>query len=245
MDLIIPDVANILRPSAVAASSLLRLHGKTRRPAETKPGAIAHREVARALQPELVHAPVTGLTADQTTNLASASRRDRDAMVRFEDILASHDDQQLSTAKVCAAISVRQRTLKAWGAQFIGMSPSDHVRLRGLNLVRVAPRRADPETTSIAVVARRYGFSALGRFTACIKQRSVRRLRSPSAVIQRFVIWCNRTVARQRARAGTCHDDRAQASFTLLNWEHNTAPQYATWAHAAGPSRAANWRKRP
>jgi AraC-like DNA-binding protein len=218
IDLIIPDAAKILRPSAVAASSLLRLHGKACRLAETRPDMIAHREVARALEQELVHALVTCLTADETRTLASASRRHTDVMARFEDILASHDDQQLSTAKLCAAIGVQQRTLRACCAEFIGMSPGDYVRLRRLNLVRAALRRADPETTSIAAVARRYGFSALGRFTALYQTAfgeepsitlggysKIRHVVRPYVRKRRQHVASGlvpaRTVARQRARA--------------------------------------------
>jgi transcriptional regulator GlxA family with amidase domain len=44
------------------------------------------------------------------------------------------------------------------------MGPARYIRLRRLNLVRAALRRADPETTSVAVLAGRYGFSEPGRF---------------------------------------------------------------------------------
>jgi len=144
-------------------------------------------------------------------------------MARFEDILASHDDQQASTAKLCAAIGVQQRTLRACCAKFIAMSPRDYLRLRRLNPVRAALRRADPETTGIAVVARRFGFSVLGRFTTAFGEASsitrdgyskirhvvppyVRKRREHAA--SGFVPA--RTVARQRARADDFHDDRAR-----------------------------------
>jgi transcriptional regulator GlxA family with amidase domain len=44
------------------------------------------------------------------------------------------------------------------------------MRLRRLNLVRAELRRADPDTTSVAQIARRHCFSELGRFAAVYRQ---------------------------------------------------------------------------
>jgi AraC-like DNA-binding protein len=170
VDLIIPVAARILRPPPVATTYLLRLHAKACRLAETKPDMIAHREVARALEQDLLYALVNCLTADDTQEDAAASRRHAEIMARFEDVLASHDDRQLSMTKICAAIDVRERTLRMCCAEFLGLSPGTYVRLRRLNLVRAALRQADPATTSIATVARRYGFSELGRFAVVYRR---------------------------------------------------------------------------
>jgi len=164
VDLMIPVATRILRPPPVAAASLLRLHGKVCRLAETKPDMIAHREVARALEQDLLHALVNCLTAVGTREGTRASRRHAEIMARFEDVLASHDARPLSMAELCAAAGVGERTLRVCCAEFLGMSPGSYARLRRLNLVRAALRQADPATTSIATVARQYGFSELGRF---------------------------------------------------------------------------------
>jgi transcriptional regulator GlxA family with amidase domain len=44
------------------------------------------------------------------------------------------------------------------------MNPLTYSRLRRLNLVRSALRRTDPETATVAEVARCHGFLELGRF---------------------------------------------------------------------------------
>jgi AraC-like DNA-binding protein len=44
------------------------------------------------------------------------------------------------------------------------MSPSHYSRLRRLNLARTALRRADPESATVAAIAKQHGFSQLGRF---------------------------------------------------------------------------------
>jgi AraC-like DNA-binding protein len=164
VDLMVPVAARILRPPPVSAASLRRLHGKACRLAETKPEMIAHREVVRALEQDLLHALVNCLTADGTQEDAVANRRHAEIMARFEAILASRDDRPLSMAEVCSAVDVGERTLRVCCTEFLGMSPGSYARLRRLNLVRAALQAADPATTSIATVARRYGFSELGRF---------------------------------------------------------------------------------
>lgn len=164
VDLITSVAAKILRPPSAAVTHLLRLHGKVCRLAEREPELVGHREVARALEQDLLHALVNCLTGERAQEGRATNRRHAEIMVRFEDVLAAHDDQQLSMAEVCAAIAVRERTLRVCCAEFLGMSPSSYIRLRRLNLVRAALRQADPATTSVATLARRFGFSELGRF---------------------------------------------------------------------------------
>ena len=49
------------------------------------------------------------------------------------------------------------------------MSPGQYERLRRLNLVRTALRRADPETASVTEIAKQHGFSELGRFAVAYR----------------------------------------------------------------------------
>jgi transcriptional regulator GlxA family with amidase domain len=85
-------------------------------------------------------------------------------MARFEATLATHDNRKLGARELCAAIGVSERTLERCCVEVLGMSPSSYARLRRLNLVRSALRRADPAITRVSELARRYGFSELGRF---------------------------------------------------------------------------------
>ena len=169
VDLTPPPFARILRPPSVAAAHLLHLHAQACRLAETKPDMIAHREVVRALEQDLIHALVNCLTASDERDHAAARQRHAEIMVRFEDVLASHCDKQLLMPELCAAVGVPERTLRMCCAEFLGMSPGSYARLRRLNLVHAALRRADPATASIAEIARRYGFSELGRFAAAYR----------------------------------------------------------------------------
>ena len=59
---------------------------------------------------------------------------------------------------------VSDRTLRACCAEFLGMNPTQYVRLSRLKEVRRALRDAYPDKVKVAEVANRYGFTQLGRF---------------------------------------------------------------------------------
>jgi AraC-like DNA-binding protein len=63
------------------------------------------------------------------------------------------------------------------------MSPSRYVRLRQLNQVRAALRRADPATASIGAIANQYGITELGRFSVAYRTIFGE---SPSTTLRRF-----------------------------------------------------------
>ena len=159
-----PPEGWVLRPPRSAARRLLGHHSKICRLAETKHQLIAHPEVARALEQELIHALVNCLTVGDAGGNLKKRRHHTDIMVRFEDALAAHGGPHLSLPALCAEIGVPERTLRACCTEFLGMSPTRYHLLRRLNLARSALRRADPETTSVAEIARKHQFQELGRF---------------------------------------------------------------------------------
>ena len=123
-----------------------------------------HKEVARAVEQHLLHALINCLTAEKTQREIGWSERHAEIMANFEDALASHCCESLPMPKLCAAVGVPERNLRLYCAQFLGMSPGRYARLRRLNLVRTTLRQADPASVTVADIARRYGFSELGRF---------------------------------------------------------------------------------
>jgi hypothetical protein len=73
LDLSPPPAARILRPPAIAAAHLRRLHAEACRLAETRPDDIAQGTVASALEQDLLRALITCLTADEAPDHAAAS----------------------------------------------------------------------------------------------------------------------------------------------------------------------------
>jgi AraC-like DNA-binding protein len=169
MELVPPSVGRVLRPPQSAAKHLLRLHAKACHLAEAKPEILAHREVARALEQEFLHVLVNCLTADDAFGHLATRRDHVSIMMQLEEVLIAHIDQELSVPKLCSAVGVPERTLRMCCAKFLGMGPSQFLRLRRLNLIRAALQYADPTTASVADIARRYQFSELGRFAAAYR----------------------------------------------------------------------------
>jgi AraC-like DNA-binding protein len=168
--LVLPPAGRLLRPARSEAARLLRLHRKACRLAETRPDIIAHPEVARALEQELLHALIHCLMADEVGDYPERLRHHASLMVRFEDQLARSKARQLTIPDLCAAIDVPERTLRLCCTEVLGVSPSRYLLLRRLNLARAALRRADPATASVADIARAYEFEQPGRFAVIYRQ---------------------------------------------------------------------------
>jgi len=112
----------------------------------------------------LLHALVKRLTADDANGNLKTRRHHADIMVRFEDALTAHGGSQLNMPALCSAIGVPERTLRVCCTEFLDMSPARYLLLRRLNMVHSALRRADPETESVAEIARSCQFQEPGRF---------------------------------------------------------------------------------
>ena len=165
-DLVPPPLARILRPTRRDAEHLLHLYAEACRLAETKPEVVAHQEVARALEHDLLHALINCLISSDALKSSASNQRQGDIIARFEDVIAAHPARHLPTSELCAIIGVPERTLRMCCTEFLGMSPGQYLRLRRLNLVHAELQRNVSPATSVEDVARRHGFSELGRFAA-------------------------------------------------------------------------------
>jgi AraC-like DNA-binding protein len=140
------------------------MHAYICRLAETKPAIFSHRTIIRRLERQLILALVDCF--NQVPKRSAPRNSHAKLMVRFETFLATHCHQPLRMRKLCAAIRASERTLRVSCAEFLGMCPHQYIQLRRLKMVRTALRRADHTTTSVSGLARRYGFTELGRFAS-------------------------------------------------------------------------------
>jgi AraC-like DNA-binding protein len=178
-----PRVTKILRPPSRVFADLMRLHAQACRLAESKPDIIVHHEVARALEHDLLYTLVNCLTVHEAHRDAEARGRHAKIMARFEEVLGSPVGVPRSMPEIAAAVGVLEQTLRRCSKKFLGMSPTQYVRLRRLNLVRAALRRADPATASIGAIAQQYGITELGRFSVAYRAIFGE---SPSTTLRRF-----------------------------------------------------------
>jgi AraC-like DNA-binding protein len=161
--------ARIVRPPSRPLATLSRLHARACRVCETKAELIAHPEVMRAVEQDLTHTLVNCLMSDRADRDTLAIRRYAEVVTKAEDVLASHSCEQLSGFVLAEAVGVTERTLRRACANILGMSPGHYARLRRLNLVGAALRRADPQSASVSEIARQHGFSELGRFSVAYR----------------------------------------------------------------------------
>jgi AraC-like DNA-binding protein len=165
LDLVAPSAARILQPSRPDGARLRRLHAKACGLAETRPKLLAHGEVNRAIEQDLLHTLINCLaSSDEAHEHSGPERYHIKIMQRYEEILAKNSERQLQIPKLCADIGVSERTLRACCEKFLGMSPAQHIRLQRPGRVRTALRHADSSTVTVADLARRFGFWELGRF---------------------------------------------------------------------------------
>lgn len=149
---------------------LRRLSSRACHFAETKPEIFIQREAARAVEQELILALVECMATAGAGEPVIIRQQQADIMTRFETALRTCFDKPQGLSELCATIGVPERTLRDCCAKSLGMGPGQYMRLRRLNLVRAELRRADPATSSVAQIARRYRFSELGRFTAAYRR---------------------------------------------------------------------------
>jgi transcriptional regulator GlxA family with amidase domain len=78
----------------------------------------------------------------------------------------AHADQPLNTADIAIAAGMHIRSLQELMSRHLGCTPSTYLREVRLDRVRQDLLSADPTTTRVADVARRWGFGHLGRFSS-------------------------------------------------------------------------------
>jgi transcriptional regulator GlxA family with amidase domain len=164
-----PSEGLAILPEASASRALLSLLSKACRLAETKRELIANPEVARSIEQDLLYALVNCLSTENADRVSRWRRRHTDIMVRFEEALATRSEPHLNLSELCTAIGVPERTLRLCCAEFLGVSPIRYHLLRRLNMARSALRRANPETASVAEIARDHHFVELGRFAVAYR----------------------------------------------------------------------------
>ena len=166
----LPPGAHRWRPGPEAFSTLTKLHAAAICVTEARPGTSPGAEAARGLEQELIEAVIDCLSRNAIVPASIPSRRHTNLMAKFEAMVRA-DCGRLSVADIRADLVVADRTLRKCCEQFLNMSPSRYLRARRMQLVRSALRRADPSDTSVAQIARRFGFGELGRFAASYRAR--------------------------------------------------------------------------
>lgn len=87
------------------------------------------------------------------------------------DVLRSHPEQPITIAKLADITGVSERALQAGFQRYVGISPTTYLRQVRLDRAHEELRQADPDQTTVADVAHRWGFTHLGRFAGSYRAR--------------------------------------------------------------------------
>ena len=168
-DLTAPKASELIRPPVPLMDRLLRLHAAVGDLASTAPDILAHPEVAKGIEQELIRVMVGCLTDDSSERTNSRQQR-LPIIQRFERVLGANQGKPLYLAEICAAIGVPTRTLRQHCWQHLGMSPHRYLWLRRMTLAKRALVLADPTTRTVAEIATDHGFWELGRFSVAFRK---------------------------------------------------------------------------
>jgi AraC-like DNA-binding protein len=161
-DLTPRDGARLLQPPEHLMARLRGLHGAACHLADSTPDILAHPEVARTVEQELIRTMIACLSEGAAVKIVRSTRR---VMQRFEDAPVAHDSDPLYLTELCAELGVSDRTLRLHCQQHLGMSPQQYLWLRRMNMARRALTSADATLATVSSVATEYGFGELGRFS--------------------------------------------------------------------------------
>ena len=193
----VPSTGRVLRPPPRDASRLQRLHAQACRLAETRPKILAHPEVARAIEQDLIQALITCLTAAEALDGGAAKRHHAHIMLRFEEAMAENPSRPRRVAEnlrvdrregANLAVVLRQvsrdqpppvsaaAAIEAGAPRTAGCRPYDHrcrsctaARLyRARALCRGVPARVWRDAFDHSRTCARFGISPPNFFGFCI-----------------------------------------------------------------------------
>ena len=169
-DVVSTSRGRVMRPRPKDRQKLLRIHGEACRIVETRLPRIEHPEVARALGQDLVWALVTCLSDSKPQEDLTVTGLAPGLMARFEAALVRGGERLLEIPDICVTLGISETALQNCCSEALGMSPSRYLRLRRLNLARVALLQADPAEHDSAQVIGKFGFRDLSLFLSEYRQ---------------------------------------------------------------------------
>jgi AraC-like DNA-binding protein len=162
-----PTVGKVVRPHRTDCRRLERLHSQVCQVVERNLNSIANREVARALEHDLIWALISCLANGKVQHESAEPVLRRDVLPSLEALLTSQPYRLLKMREICGILGVSEATLRAKCSSALGLPPGQYQRLRRLKLVRSELLKRKPSTVEgIDEIIARCGFPNLHRFVA-------------------------------------------------------------------------------
>ncbi len=165
-----PPVTRHISISDHVMVRLRRLHETACHLAANTPDILAHPEVAKAMEEQLVRTMVTCLADAVTVEASTRPHLRMPVMQRFERALGEAEGRPLYLTEICAKIGVQERTLRNHCLEYLGISPHRYLWLRRMAQARRELSVADPAEKTVTMIASDYGFWELGRFSVAYRK---------------------------------------------------------------------------
>jgi AraC-like DNA-binding protein len=133
------------------------------RTSESRPATVTDTEAAHGLEQQIIYALIECLSPNAMTEEPPTAIRHRDLLARFEELLTTGSPRLL--AEICCELGVSERLLRECCKLHLGMSPTDYRRRCAMQRVYRELRRGNSQALTVAEVAKRNGFNALGRLS--------------------------------------------------------------------------------
>lgn len=162
-----PTVGKVVRPHRTDGRRLERLHSQVCQVVERNLNSIANREVARALEHDLIWALISCLANGKIQHESVGPGLRADVLPALEALLTAHPYKLLKTREICAVLSVSEATLRAKCSSALGLPPGQYQRLRRLKLIRAELLKRKPSTKEgVDEIILLCGFPNMHRFVA-------------------------------------------------------------------------------
>ncbi|WP_194238325.1 AraC family transcriptional regulator [Streptomyces spongiae] len=143
-------------------------------PAATNPFSVnSHWLMEREMSSMLATGMLLSLPHSHSSMLASGADRstsERNAR-RAAAMMEAHPEDPWSVEDIACAVGVAVRTLESAFRKHFDLTPRQFLRSVRLERIHEDLRSADPQQTTVAEIAYRWGFTHLGRFSAVYRQR--------------------------------------------------------------------------
>jgi transcriptional regulator GlxA family with amidase domain len=161
MDLSSPRSASFVR-------ALQLLHGEVQRP----DGMTADPAMAAGMTRLVMTGLLLAQPHNYTDQLHDPTRSVAPATIRNAiEFIEAEPEQVMTVSDVAAVACLSVRALEDGFRRHVGVSPMTYVRDIRLARVHLELSTVDPETTTAAAVARRWGFNHYSRFAALYRER--------------------------------------------------------------------------
>jgi AraC-like DNA-binding protein len=156
-----------LRWSRPAATRHLRhLHSAAIGFVEGRSKALIDAETAHGLEQQLIETLVECLSQGPAIEASPPMRGRQEVALRFQALLEAEPERAFRVEGICCKLGISAQTLRLSCEEQLGMGPAEYVYRRRMESVHRALRRGNPDTASVADIARQCGFRGLRRFAA-------------------------------------------------------------------------------